>query len=55
MYFLPGSYFVPFEEVKVPVSNSAFPPQKSAPLRILEDLGWIGFLILVSVSNFLNG
>ena len=23
MYFLPGSNFAPFEEVKVPVSNSA--------------------------------
>ena len=40
--FLPGSNFAPFEEVKVPVSNSADFFQKSAPWRILEDLGWLG-------------
>ena len=42
LYFLPGSNFAPFEEVKVPVSNSVDfppPPKKSAPWRILEDLG----------------
>ena len=31
MYFLPGSNFVLFEEVKVPVSNSAEFFQNSAP------------------------
>ena len=34
----------PFEEVKVPVSNSAeFFKNKSATGRILMDLGWLGF------------
>ena len=41
LYFLPGSNFAPFEEVKVPVSNSAEFFQKSAPWRILMDLGWV--------------
>ena len=41
LYFLPGSNFAPFEVVKVPVSNSAEFFQKSAPWRILEDLGWL--------------
>ena len=48
LYFLPGSSFAPFEEVKVPVSNSAELFQKSAAWRILEDLGWLGFLKLSS-------
>ena len=44
LFFLPGSNFAPFEEVKVPVSNSAeFSPKKSAPWRILKDLEWLGF------------
>ena len=44
LYFLPGRNFAPFEEVKAPVSNSAdlFFLKKRAPLRILEDLGWLG-------------
>ena len=39
LYFLPGSNFAPFEEVKVPVSNSAnlFPKK-----RPLEDFGAFG-------------
>ena len=36
LYFLPGSIFAPFEEVKVPVSNSADFFPKKCPL---EDLG----------------
>ena len=45
LYFLPGSNFAPFEEVKVPVSNIAkFVSKKSAPWRILEDLGWLGLV-----------
>ena len=43
MYFLPGSNFAPFEEVKVPVSNSTEFFQKSATWRILEDLGVVEF------------
>ena len=40
LYFLPGSNFAPFEEVKVPVSNSAeFFSQKKCPL---EDFGGFG-------------
>ena len=38
LYVLPGSNFAPFEEVKVPVF------QKSAPWRILMDLGWLGLI-----------
>ena len=38
LYFLPSSNFAPFEEVNVPVSNSAEFFRKSAPWRILEDL-----------------
>ena len=34
LYFLRGSNFAPFEEVKVPVSNSAEIFKKSAPWRI---------------------
>ena len=34
LYFFPGSDFAPFEQVKVPVSNSAEFFQKSAPWRI---------------------
>ena len=44
LYILPGSNFVPFEEVKVPVSKSADFFLLSAPWRILEDLGWLGFM-----------
>ena len=36
MYFLPGSNFAPFEEVKVPVSNSADFVQNSAPWGVWE-------------------
>ena len=36
---MPGSNFAPFEEVKVPVSNSAELSHKSDPWRIFEDLG----------------
>ena len=42
MYLFPGSNFAPFEQVKVPVSNSAEVFQKGAPWRILVDLGWVG-------------
>ena len=43
LYFLPGSKFGPFEEVKVPVSNGADSVfKKSAPWRILEDFGGFG-------------
>ena len=41
-YFLPGSKFAPFEEVKVPVSNSAEFFLKTAPWRIWEDWGGFG-------------
>ena len=44
LYFLPGSNFAPFEEVKVPVSNSAECFQKTAPWRILDDKGVAPFL-----------
>ena len=43
LYFLPGSNFAPFEEVKVPVSNSAEFFKKSAPWRIWG--GWVRILI----------
>ena len=39
-----SSKIFPFEEVKVPVSNSAEFVQKSAPWGILEDLGWLGLM-----------
>ena len=39
LYFLPGSNFDPFEEVKVPVSNSAEFFQNCAPL---VDFGGFG-------------
>ena len=42
-YFLLGSNFAPFEEVKVPVSNSADFFKKCAPWGILEALGWLEF------------
>ena len=43
MFFLPGSNFAPFEDMKAPVSNSAdFLSQKRANWRILMDLGWLG-------------
>ena len=42
LYFLPGSNFAPFEEVKALVSNSAEFFPKSAPWRIWEDLGGFG-------------
>ena len=47
LYFLPGSNFALFEEGKGPVSNSAKFFQKSAPWRILEELGWS---VLISVK-----
>ena len=51
LYFLPGSNFAPFEEVKVPVSNSADFFQESAPWRILEDLGWLGLKTFILFKN----
>ena len=42
---LPGRNFAPFEEVKVPVSNSAEIVPKSAPWRMLQDLAWLGLSI----------
>ena len=36
MHFLPGSNFATFEEVKVPVSNSAEFFQKDVPLEDFE-------------------
>ena len=36
----------PFEEVKVPVSNSADFFLKSVPWRILQDLGWLELIII---------
>ena len=50
LYCLPGSDFAPFEEVKVPVSNSAKFSQKSAPWRILEDFGWFGIIYHVKYN-----
>ena len=47
LYFLPGSNFAPFEEVKVQVCKSADFFLKSAPWRILMDLGWLGLNIHV--------
>ena len=57
LYFLPGSNFAPFEEVKVPVSNSAdfFSPKKTAPLRILLDLGWWGLKWQHLGQNYFQG
>ena len=43
LYFLPGSNFAPFEEVKVPVSKSADFFPKRCPLEDLGLLGWIHF------------
>ena len=43
LYFLPGSNFAPFEEVKVPVTNSAYFLQKKVPLGgFCQDLWWLG-------------
>ena len=54
LYFLPCSNFAPFEEVKVPVSDSADFPQKSAPWRTLEDLGWLGLMSKQITFNWLT-
>ena len=48
MYFLPGSNFAPFEEVKVPVSNSADFFPKKCPL---EDFLRFG-VVRVNKVNF---
>ena len=48
LYFLPGSNFATFEEVRVPVSNSAEYFKKSAPWMILEDFGWLGLNKIMS-------
>ena len=47
LYFLPGRNFAPFEEVKVPVSNSAEFSQKKCPL---EDFAGFG---VVRVNKYL--
>ena len=41
LYFLPGSNFDPFVEVKVPVSNSA------------EFFGWLGLIQFVSIDIYI--
>ena len=45
LYFS-DSNSAPFEEVKVPVSNSAEFFPKSATWRILKDFGWLGLIFL---------
>ena len=50
LYFLPGSNFDPFEEVKVPVSNSAEFFPKSAPW---EDFDGFGMVRVGNIGNYL--
>ena len=45
VYFLPGSNFAPFEEVKVPVSNGAEFVKKKCHLEDFDGFGVVGVKI----------